>query len=115
MRLFNKGFTLIELMVAIAIFAAVFGILVKSEISSARRSAQNGLSLRALPIATEAIEQYGNSTIKGEHTEKREQFTVTVKQEDAKDNILPIQQTVVKVKYENSENAELQLFKIKLF
>lgn len=104
------GFTLLEVLVALAIFIMVAVPLLNLEMASTAQTARVNLARRGHAIATEFLDKWMAESFKGERTEKVEDFEVRARTHDIDDRP-GFEQLTVTVTYRGEPAAELSIFR----
>ncbi|MDQ7823935.1 MAG: type II secretion system protein [Candidatus Eremiobacteraeota bacterium] len=111
----KKGFTLVEVLVALAIIAIVLVALLRMEVSSIALAARTSLSFRALMLATREMEELSSQTLEGTYEKSYEPFSVSAKTELTSQSGFPLEVLSLEVFYEEAIYAELKSFTFKSF
>ncbi len=110
----EHAFTLIEVLVALAILALVLVALLKMEINSISLSARTSISFRAMLIAVRELDELDRRKFNGEYEKDIDDFTVKAKTELTSQKGIPLEKLSLQVLYGSSDYAELNTFKIKI-
>jgi prepilin-type N-terminal cleavage/methylation domain-containing protein len=73
----TKGFSLLEVMVALAILTLVLVALLRLELKSAVLAARTSLTFKALPLAIEESEELAAKNFQGSETKDKENFKIS--------------------------------------
>lgn len=136
----KKGFTLIEVLVSVALLALVLTILLRMELNSVSLTAKNHIGLKALTLASNETDKLMKTSIIGEYTNQFEQdpfkaegtigsdnfdeddeyeplenFTAISQMEERSDMIIPLDVMTVRILYGNTDYAEIKTFKVRFF
>jgi prepilin-type N-terminal cleavage/methylation domain-containing protein len=110
----RRGFTLIEVLVALAIISLVLVALLRLEVSSISTAATNGIAFRALTVATKELDDCVQNNFSGDMEKNVEPFQVKAHTEQTSQNGIPIEKLNLEVLYADKRYSELTSFKIKL-
>lgn len=111
MRRAPSGFTLVEVLVALAIFAIVAIPLLGLELSSTAQVAQVNLARRAHTVATSWMDRWTVEPFQGERTEEQDEFVVRGETDDV-DEQPGLMRLRVTVTYEEEVMAELVAYRV---
>ncbi len=124
-RKYNNGFTLLEVIVALAILALAVAGLMRMQISSTKLCAENTATLRCLAYASSEIEKIDSEELlTGQSVYKNEQvdeignptkITVTATGKSSSYSMLPVDEISIVAKYYGIEYVEFKTFKIQAF
>ena len=124
-RKYNNGFTLLEVIIALAILALAVAGLMRMQISSTKLCAENTATLRGLAYASSEIEKIDSEELlTGQSVYKNEQvdeignptkITVTATGKSSSYSMLPVDEISIVAKYYGIEYVEFKTFKIQAF
>ncbi len=124
-RKYNNGFTLLEVIIALAILALAVAGLMRMQISSTKLCAENTATLRCLAYASSEIEKIDSEELlTGQSVYKNEQvdeignptkITVTATGKSSSYSMLPVDEISIVAKYYGIEYVEFKTFKIQAF
>ncbi len=109
-----RGFTLVEVLVALAILSLVLVALLRMEVSSISLAATSSITLRALMVGTRELDELERTSFSGDLEEEIEPFFIKARTEQTSQKGLPIEKTSLEVFYADKRYTELILFKIKI-
>ena len=120
-----NGFTLLEVIVALAILALAVAGLMRMQISSAKLCGENTATLRCLAYASSEIEKIdGAGLLTGKSVYENEQkdelgnptnITVTATGKSLSYSMLPVDEISIVAKYYGIEYVKFKTFKIQAF
>jgi len=110
----GRGFTLIEVLVALAILSLVLVALLRMEVSSISHAAVTSISFRALTVGTRELDELELNKFSGETEREIDPFFVKARTEQTSQKGIPIEKTSLEVFYADKRYTELILFKVKL-
>ncbi len=108
----RNGFSLLEVMVAMAIAVLMLTALITLEMKSTALAARSSVGLDTLPIAIERIEELAEIDFTGESTVPHGEYLVVTSTSDAGGG-LPATRIQVEVKYNEQTYSELSLYKFR--
>ena len=124
-RKYNNGFTLLEVIIALAILALAVAGLMRMQISSTKLCAENTATLRCLAYASSEIEKIDSEELlTGQSVYKNEQvdeignptkITVTATGKSSSYSMLPVDEISIVAKYYGIEYVKFKTFKIQAF
>lgn len=111
----EQAFTLIEVLVALAILAIVLVTLLKMEINSISMAGRTSISFRALMIAVREIDELDRKQFTGEYEKAiDDDFSVKANTVLTSQKGIPLEKLTLKVLYGDIDYAELNTFTIKI-
>jgi prepilin-type N-terminal cleavage/methylation domain-containing protein len=110
----DRAFTLIEVLVALAILAIVLVALLRMEINSVSLSARTSISFRALLLAVRETDELELRNFNGEYEKEIDDFTVKARTELTSQKGIPFEKMSLQVLYGSSDYADINTFKLKL-
>ncbi|MBM3461821.1 MAG: type II secretion system protein [Armatimonadetes bacterium] len=111
MRQRRGGFTLLEVIIALAIFAMVAVPLLNLELAATAQTARVNLARRAGQLAASRLDQLLLDEFRGDVTREEDAFSVRTRTEDMELNP-GLERVVVTVSYEGEVAAELAAFRV---
>jgi prepilin-type N-terminal cleavage/methylation domain-containing protein len=111
----RKGFTLIEVLVSLAIVGLVLAALLKMEVSSISLSTKTSLSFRALIAGINELDELERTKFSGDFEKIVEPYTVKARSEITAKSGLPLEIITLDVLYEDVPYAQLQSFTLKAY
>ena len=111
----TRGFTLLEVLVALAILALVLVTLLRMEVSSISLAAKSSLSFRALVRATAEVDELERMQFTGELKKESEPFVIQARTEIKSYQGIPLEKMTLQVLYEDRTYSELYLYNAKAF
>jgi prepilin-type N-terminal cleavage/methylation domain-containing protein len=111
----SKGFTLIEVLVSLAIVGLVLAALLKMEVSSISLATRTSLSFRALVIGMNEFDELEKTKFSGDFEKNVDPYTIKAKSEITTKSGLPLEIITLDVSYEDIRYAELKSFTLKAF
>lgn len=106
----EDGFSLVEVIVALAITLLVLTALLNLQIRSTKLAAQTSMDIRTLPVAITAVEEVIQTPISGGRSEKNiEEYTVIAEMKDVLTGI-DSTRTKVEVYYNDEPYSELSVY-----
>lgn len=106
----KAGFTMIEVIVGLAIALVMLTALLSLDIKSTRIAAETTLGIDALPVAIEEIEEWTKQTPTGKETKQVEDYTVVTETVDTATGV-DLTRTKVEVFYDDKPCTDLSLYK----
>lgn len=108
----KTGFSLLEVLIALAILALVLVALLRLELKSAVLSARTSLVLQALPLAIETSEELAAKNFQGVESKTLDDFTIKAATEDMPGD-LPAQRLQVEIYCNDQSYAGIGQYHIK--
>ena len=108
----KTGFSLLEVLIALAILALVMFALLRLELKSAVLSARTSLVLQALPLAIETSEELAAKNFQGVESKTLDDFTIKAATEDMPGD-LPAQRLQVEIYCNDQSYAGIGQYHIK--
>lgn len=109
------GFTLVEVLVALAIISLVLVALLRMEASSIAMTARTNITFRALTMATKEMDDLEMKKFTGEEEKKIDAFTLRAKTETKSYEGIPLEKLTLEVLYDDRKFSELGSYRLKAF
>jgi prepilin-type N-terminal cleavage/methylation domain-containing protein len=109
----NKGFTLVEILIALGIALVVLTAVIRLEVSATALAARASLGFDSLPYAIERIEEVSRQEFSGTSQEFKDGYEIRTTQKDAEASV-PLSQIEVEVLLNGESYSRLSLYKIRL-
>lgn len=109
----EKGFTLLEVMVALFIISIVLVALLKMEVNSISLATRTSITFQSLVIATRELDELISKKFSGEYEKPGDPFSIKAKSELTSKSGFPLDRLKLEVIYEDKTYTELDSFTIK--
>lgn len=110
-----KGFTLLEVLVALGLLALVLTVLLRMEVSSIAQTSRNSLSFQALAVATDEMDELISRPIIGEYTNDRDPYQVSAEVQEHSESGVRLEVKTVNVGRDGVQYAQIKSFVVKIF
>jgi prepilin-type N-terminal cleavage/methylation domain-containing protein len=108
----NKGFSLLEVIVAVTVAVLVLVALLSLEIKSTALAARAAIGFDTLPVAINYIEDLSGRDFSGESQEMKDEYEIKTKADEI-DVGIPISRIRVEVLYHGEPYSALSLYKFR--
>jgi prepilin-type N-terminal cleavage/methylation domain-containing protein len=109
----SGGFSLIEVLIALAIALVVLTAAISLEVSSTALAARASMGLDTLPYAIERIEEVSRQEFSGTSQEFKDGYEIRTTQKDAEAS-MPLTQIEVEVLFNGESYTTLSLYKFRM-
>lgn len=110
----KSGFSLLEVVIALAIALLMLSALISLEIKSTALAARATMGLKTLPVAIEKLEEVSQKQFSGTKSEMVDEFEVQTRAVDFNTAEIPYTRIQVEVFYNGQLYSELSTYNFKL-